>query len=176
MTLRARVSAAIALIAVVLVLVLVVVARSTEANLIERIDDQLAEATGPVREFGERNRPAPPSGPSQRTPEHRTCTSAPGQDPTASSTAPRCRARAASRCRSAARTPAPRAPTSCWQQAVEKRSRRSAAASRRCRRSKFLNDPLGSAPDFGLELAENRLADARSAFFNSLLLKELRNE
>ena len=72
MSLRARVIAAVTLIAVTLVVVLVFVTRTTEANLIAQVDDQLAKAVQPVRDvvlgtgaspgsaYGPDSRPEPP--------------------------------------------------------------------------------------------------------------------
>ncbi len=50
MTLRARVIAAIGVIALVLLAALVVLTRTTEANLVRQVDDQLAAAVQPVRD------------------------------------------------------------------------------------------------------------------------------
>ncbi|HET6950594.1 MAG TPA: HAMP domain-containing sensor histidine kinase [Acidimicrobiales bacterium] len=61
MSLRARVLAGLALVAVVLAIVLAVLTRTTEANLVDQVDAQLADAVGPVRGFGpDHDRDGPP--------------------------------------------------------------------------------------------------------------------
>lgn len=59
MSLRTRVLLALGIVAVALVAVLVSVVRTTEANLLAQVDEQLEEAVEPVRRggFGERRRP-----------------------------------------------------------------------------------------------------------------------
>jgi two-component system OmpR family sensor kinase len=62
-TLQARVIAAVSMIAMVLVGVLVVVARTTESNMIDQVDEQLAAAVQPVRDVGFDDGPGGPLGP-----------------------------------------------------------------------------------------------------------------
>ena len=59
MTLRRRVLAAVALVAVVLALVLGSITRTTRANLLAQIDQQLVSAIGPVRSYGVERAPRP---------------------------------------------------------------------------------------------------------------------
>lgn len=69
MSLRARVIAAVSLIAVVLAAVLIFVIRTTEANLVSQVDEQLADAVKQVRDtdVGGRHRPGPATPPAPRS-------------------------------------------------------------------------------------------------------------